>query len=267
MDIVANHTSWDSVLMKHSDYYTHDGSGHIVPPNPDWVDVADLDYSNVRLQRYMLDMLKYWVREFDVDGFRCDYAVGVPTSFWEQAREELRAVKPDILWLAEAEEPALLAKAFDIDYSWAFYHVLTDVIQGRKPATALQDVWQQSEAKYPRGTPHMRFIDNHDENRAIARFGEAAALAAAALIFTLDGVPMIYNGMEVGDTTESGAPALFEKAPVYWQAAQRRPQFPPFYENIIALRKAHAALTLGDVRWLHNSDESRVLTFTRQSGE
>ena len=72
----------------------------------------------------------------------------------------------------------------------------------------------------------MRFSDNHDERRAIARFGEPAALAASAFVFTLDGVPMIYNGMEVGDTTESGAPALFEKLPIFWSIAERRPEFP-----------------------------------------
>ena len=46
IDIVTNHTSWDSVLIeKHPDWYTHDAAGKIVPPNPDWVDVADLDWS------------------------------------------------------------------------------------------------------------------------------------------------------------------------------------------------------------------------------
>ena len=70
----------------------------------------------------------------------------------------------------------------------------------------------------------MRFSDNHDEKRSIARFGERGALAASALVFTMDGVPMLYNGMEVGDTAESGAPALFEKLPVFWQIAERRPE-------------------------------------------
>jgi glycosidase len=109
----------------------------------------------------------------------------------------------------------------------------------------------------------MRFSDNHDERRAIARFGEPAALAASAFMFTLDGVPMLYNGMEVGDTTESGAPALFYRLPVFWPTAERRPEFPRFYRQMIALRRAHAALRRGRLVWLRNSDESRVLTFAR----
>jgi glycosidase len=111
----------------------------------------------------------------------------------------------------------------------------------------------------------MRFSDNHDERRAIARFGEPAALAASALMFTLDGVPLLYNGMEVGDTTESGAPALFEKLPVFWPIAERRPEFPRFYKQIIDLRRSSIALRHGSLEWLRTSDESRVLSFLRRS--
>jgi glycosidase len=118
----------------------------------------------------------------------------------------------------------------------------------------------------PKGAIRMRFSDNHDERRAIARFGEKGALAAQALVFTLDGVPLIYNGMENGDTTESGSPALFEKLPVFWQIAERRQEFPRFYKAMIELRKNSVALRRGDLTWLKNSDENRVVTFLRRSG-
>jgi glycosidase len=98
------------------------------------------------------------------------------------------------------------------------------------------------------------------------RFGEKGALAAQTLAFTLDGVPLIYNGMEVGDSTESGAPALFEKLPIFWQFAERRAEFPRFYKAMTSLRKSSVALRRGDLNWLKNSDENRVLTFTRRSG-
>ena len=86
-------------------------------------------------------------------------------------------------------------------------------------------------------------------------------------MFTLDGVPLIYNGMEVGDTTESGAPALFEKLPVFWPTAERRPEFPRFYRQMSALRKASHALRRGSLEWLHNSDEARVVTYLRRSND
>ncbi len=264
IDIVANHTSWDSVMMKWPDFYQRDASGKITYPH-DWYDVAKLNYDNPKLREYMTDMLKYWIREFDLDGFRCDVAEDVPTDFWEKARGELDKIKPDIFMLAEGHKPDLEVKAFELDYSWPLHSALTDVLQGRKPASQLREAWEKEFRDWPRGALHMRFSDNHDERRALARFGEPGTLAASALMLTLDGVPLIYNGMEAGDTTESGAPALFEKLPIFWGNAERRPEFPRFYKQMIALRATSKALRRGSLSWLRNSDESRVVTYVRQS--
>jgi cyclomaltodextrinase / maltogenic alpha-amylase / neopullulanase len=263
MDVVANHTSWDSVLMRHPEFYVRDATGHILPPRPEWGDVAHLDYRNPGLRRYMTDMLIYWLREFDVDGFRCDAAGEVPTDFWEQLRPELERIKPDLVMLAEWEEPELLAHAFNIDYSWTFYHAVADAILGRAPAEAVRTAWEQSAAQYERNALRMRFSDDQDELRAVARFGLPGSLAAAAIMLTMDGVPLLYNGMEVSDTAESTAPALFERIPIFWGIAARRPEVPVFYQQMIALRRAHPALTHGEVRWLRNSDERRIITFER----
>src|SRR5438105_11331240 len=266
IDIVANHTAWDSVLMKHPDWYKHDAKGNITYPY-DWFDIAALNYTNPQLRQYMTDMLKYWIREFDLDGFRCDVAGEVPTDFWENARAELDKIKPDIFMLAEAHKPDLEVKAFEVDYSWPLHSALTDILQGRGRASDLRAAWESEAKDWPRGALHLRFSDNHDERRAIARFGEPGALAASAFMLTLDGVPLIYNGMEVGDTTESGAPALFEKLPVFWANAERRPEFPRFYQQFAKLRKANDALRRGSLEWLRNSDEARVVTYLRPSNE
>jgi glycosidase len=265
IDIVANHTAWDSVMMKTPAFYKKDATGKIISPVPDWADVAGLDYSNPELRAYMTRMLVHWIREFDLDGFRCDVAGMVPTDFWEHARAELEKVKPEIMMLAEWHSPDLLAKAFDLDYSWPLHSKLTDVFEnGTAPASDLRKEWDEERRVYPKGALHLRFSDNHDEKRAIARFGERGALAASALMFSLDGVPMLYNGMEVGDTTESGAPALFERLPVFWQIAERRPEFAEFYRMMIPLRRSHAALRQGETEWMTNSDPDRILTFVRR---
>lgn len=266
IDIVANHTAWDSVMMKTPAFYTRNAQGEIVAPVPDWADVADLNYDNPELRKYMIEMLKFWVREYDLDGFRCDVAGFVPTDFWETARAEVDKVKPDTLWLAEWESPDLMVNAFNLDYSWAMHAMLDKVLHGQMPAYELRKVWEDQASKFPRGSLRMRFSDNHDERRAIARFGEKGALAAQALAFTLDGIPLVYNGMEAGDTTESGAPALFEKRPIFWHFAERRPDIVKFYPAMIALRKSSNALRRGELRWIRNSDEARVVTFARRAG-
>ena len=266
IDIVANHTSWDSVLIKHPEFYKRDAKGNITYPY-DWFDIAALDYKSQELRRYMTDMLKYWIREFDLDGFRCDVAGEVPTDFWENARAELDKIKPDIFMLAEAHKAELLVKAFDLDYSWPLHSALTNALQGRGSASELREEWEKEFKEWPRGSLHLRFSDNHDERRAIARFGEPAALAASALVFTLDGVPLLYNGMEVGDTTESGAPALFEKLPIFWPIAERRPEFPRFYRLMMAMRGSSKALRRGSLEWLRNSDEARIVTYLRRTAD
>lgn len=266
IDIVANHTSWDSVMMKNKAFYTQDKQGNIISPVPDWKDVADLNYDNPALRKYMMEMLKSWVRDYDLDGFRCDVAGFVPTSFWEEARAEVDKIKPDTIWLAEWETPDLLTKAFDLGYSWRNHAALDKILHGELPASEIRKIWEAQKAEFPQNFMLMRFSDNHDEKRSIARFGDKGALAAQTLAFTMNGVPLVYNGMEVGDTTESGAPALFEKLPIFWGIAERRPEFPKFYKEMIQLRKNSIALRRGDLTWLKNSAENRVLTFIRKSG-
>ena len=263
IDIVANHTSWDSVMFDHPAYYKHDAAGQVIPPNPDWTDVAGLSYANPETRRYMTDMLKYWLREFDLDGFRCDVASEVPTDFWEEARVELERIKPGLFMLAEASKPELMTRAFDADYAWPMHTTLNKVLQEGASAAEFQHTWQAEEqAKFPPGTLHLRFTDNHDEARAISRFGWKAALAASAMMFTLDGVPLLYNGMEVGDTTESGAPALFEKLTVFWEPKQRE-QFREAYRQFSELRQQHPAFRSREVTWLENSAPQNLVSFRR----
>jgi cyclomaltodextrinase len=263
MDIVANHTAWDSVLMAHPDFYKQDSRGQIVPPVPEWTDVAGLNYQNPELRKYMIAMLKYWLQMADVDGFRCDVAYAVPTDFWEQARAELSKIKPDIMMLAEASKPELLTNAFDIDYSWPLLATLNNVISHDAPASEIEKCWEESVQQFPRSALHMRISDDHDEARAVARFGVNGALAASALMFTLDGVPLIYNGMEVGDATESGDPALFYKLPIFWHPKER-PPLRSIYHDLIEMRKHYPALTCGQLVWLTNSDPSKIVSFLRQ---
>lgn len=265
IDVVVNHTAWDNKLItEHSEFYKKNEKGEIIPPVPDWADVAGLDYEKPAVRKYIIENFKSWIRDYDLDGFRCDVALFIPTDFWEEARAEVDKIKPNTIWLAEAEKADLLVKAFDVDYSWNLHATLTEVMQGVKPASALRKIWEEQAVIFPKGSIRMRFSDNHDERRAIVRFGEKGALAAQTLAFTLDGVPLIYNGMEVGDTAESGAPALFEKLPIFWQFAERRPDFPRFYKAMTSLRKSSVALRRGDLTWHKNSDENRVLTFTRR---
>ena len=292
MDLVANHTAWDNVLIKpraaalpllsprakggpategkpasaHPRFYKHDAQGNIISPDPGWTDVAGLNYANPQLRAYMIKMMVYWVQTCDIDGYRCDVASMVPEDFWKEARAAIGKIKPDFMWLAEASKPELMTEAFNIDYDWPLMASLNKVIMDSAPASDLEQTWMESRQKFPRGTLHMRVSDDHDESRAVARFGINGALAASALMFTLDGVPLLYNGMEVGDATESGDPALFNKLTIFWHP-KGRPALPEIYQGLINLREHYAGCFCNNrVTWLHNSDENDVVTFLRTDG-
>ena len=266
LDEVADHTAWDSVMMSHPAYYKRDAAGKVLYPHS-WTDVAALNYADPALRKYMVDMFSYWLKTFDLDGFRCDDAGDVPVMFWDEATAALRAIRPDVLLLAEASQPDLLRNDFNIDYAWPLLETMNQVIMQGKPASAVRDEIIAQEARFPAGSWHMLVSDDHDTRRAVVRYDAQGALAASALVFTLPGAPMLYNGMEVGDATPSTGPALFEKVPIFWRSGQIEPAFPEFYKVMIPLRESSPALRRGELVWVHNSDEEHVVTYLRRSPE
>jgi len=267
MDIVAGHTAWDSVMMAHPEFYTKDDKGQIHPPFPDWTDVAELNYANPDLRRYMIDMMKYWLKDYGVDGFRCDTAFTVPVDFWEAARVELEQINPQVIILTDSgAKPALLSKAFDMDYSDNLFTTLNRVMSSEQPARLIVDSWQHTQEQFSKDALHLRYTDHHNESRATVRYGMDGALAAQVLMLTLDGVPLFYNGMEVGDATESADPALFEKMPVFWHPGDR-PPLRDIYRDLIKLRKQYPAFISGEVAWVSNSAPGEVISFVRRDAK
>ncbi len=195
IDMVANHTSWDSKLVKeHPDWIVKDASGKIIPANPDWTDVVKLDYSRPALRKYMIDMMCWWVRDVGIDGFRCDVAELVPTSFWNEARWRLNKIKP-VMMLSEGSMPEHHVSAFDITYSWNIYDQLLPILSGKRPATTLDQLLRNEYLTFPTGSLRLRFVTNHDKNAwdspAVLKFGPAGLKVATVLVNTLPGVPLI----------------------------------------------------------------------------
>ena len=199
IDWVANHTGWDNWLItKHSDWYTNDSLGNIImPENTDWSDVADLNYDIPELREYMIQSLEYWVKETDIDGYRCDVAGMVPTDFWVNARMRLDAIKP-VFMLAEWESKDIL-QAFDMVYGWELHHIMNEIAQGKKGTHDLDAYFAKIDTVYNSNDYHMNFTSNHDENSwngtVFDRMGDAAEVMAV-LSATVPGMPLIYSGQE-----------------------------------------------------------------------
>ncbi|HEV2319923.1 MAG TPA: alpha-glucosidase C-terminal domain-containing protein, partial [Verrucomicrobiae bacterium] len=186
---------------------------------------------------------------------------------WEEARSALEKVNPQVIILADAgSKPELLTNAFDVDSSWSMNYAVDTVLNGLQPASYIAAAWEHTDKQFPERALHLRFTDNHEETRAIVRYGMNCALAAQVLMMTLDGIPMLYNGMEVGDATESEDPALFEKLPIFWNPSGR-PPFRSIYHDLIKLRKHNPAFYNGTVQWLDNTAANQVISFVRADGK
>ncbi|HEX9006162.1 MAG TPA: alpha-amylase family glycosyl hydrolase, partial [Bacteroidota bacterium] len=264
IDMVANHTAWDSKLIReHPDWFTKDSSGAIVSPNADWTDVADLDYTKPGLRKYMSDMMVWWVKEVGVDGFRCDVSELVPTDFWERVRSRLDRLKP-VMMLSEGSIPEHHVKAFDLTYSWNVYDQLLPMLSGQRPASTIDSLLHIEELQFPRGSLRMRFTTNHDKNAwdapAVEKFGTAGLKAATVLVNTMPGVPMMYTGEEVANDRRL---ALFEKVGVDWT----RPRWLAELDSaLFHLRRTNRALAHGSFLKLKSDHDKQVYAFLRKAG-
>lgn len=276
LDEVLNHTSWDNALItQHPEFYVHsDGDKH----NPATIqmaftysDVAQLDYANPELRTYITKMLQYWITQYDVDGFRFDSANNpdgpgrkIPADFWQQLGTDLRQTKPSVLMLEEGETPDLAHKPFALDYAWRMYDpgghgALKTAADG--DASAVEPAWQSQRTDFPPGMQHMAVQDDWDTPRDVNAFGgPAGAMAVAVFNFTTTGIPLLYNGMEIGNSAGERNP----HAAIKW--ADGDPRFTPFYHSLIALRRSNPAFTTGTMTWLPNTAPHQLLTYTRTGG-
>lgn len=201
IDWVANHTSWDNVWIKsHPDWYTKDSLGNIIrPAGTDWEDTADLNYNNPELRRAMIDAMAYWVKNADIDGFRCDVAGMVPLTFWMHARKAIDEIKPDCFFLAEDSAPQI-HKAFDMSYDWPLKDIMNDMAKGKKNVTDLIKHFETEAKRFGPEDIRMQFTTNHDENTwsgsEYERLGDAPADAFTVLTYTIPGMPLTYTGQE-----------------------------------------------------------------------
>lgn len=209
LDWVPNHTGWDHVWIKnHPEYYTKNAKGEIIDPiNPEtgkswgWSDVADLNYDNQGLRKEMTADMLHWIKNENIDGFRCDVASNVPLDYWQQAIPQLRKEK-NIFMLAEAWEPELLKDGlFDMAYGWEAHHTMNRIAQGKNSVKDWDKLILDNQKKYSTNDILMNFVDNHDENSwngtTKSRLAKAEE-AMTALSYVMPGMPLIYSGNEYG---------------------------------------------------------------------
>lgn len=286
IDWVPNHTGCDNVwVAEHPDWYDKDENGNMHGIY-DWTDVYKLDYTNPEMRAGMIDAMKFWLEQVGIDGFRCDVAGEVPTDFWDEARPQLQAVKPDLFMLAEASKPELQKNGFDMGYNWPMKDLFSEIAatagqytykdaEGNvrtfpeKHAAAIDSLLAKQAVEYPGDTYLMNMITNHDlnswEGTEFERLGNLQG-AFAVLTYTLPGMPLIYTGQETG----LNRPFEFFKkdtAPTW----EPRNEYFAFYQKLNALKHNYSALKAGNegapmVRYLTESPDLYIFERADQNG-
>ena len=264
IDWVANHSAWDNQLAKdHPDWYTKTPEGNFQPtPWYDWDDVIDFDYNVPAMRKYMTDAMKYWVKEADIDGYRCDVAGFIPVDFWDNVRSELDAIKP-VFMLAEWESRDLYKKAFDMTYAWSLWDEMKRAVQ-QKNVGGLFSYMAHDVNSVPPGAYRMTFTDNHDKNswegNQFSNFGDGLE---ACMVFcsVVNGMPLVYSGQEAGLNKSL---KFFDKDSIEW----KQHPFYDLYKKLFALKHTNQALWNGE--WggqmlrITNDKMDKVISFSRE---
>lgn len=270
IDWVANHTGWDHEwTVAHPEYYNRNTDGSFKPPVENWEDVIHLNFNNPQLREAMIDAMKFWVDECNIDGFRCDMAMLVPIDFWLEARKELDAIRP-LFWLGEfdqwgGDEP--YARAFDVSYSWHWMHISETFYKQQLKLAVLDDALSGYQIKQPYHHIRSFFTTNHDENSwngtEYEKYGDAA-LAFVVFSCMWNGIPLIYSGQELPNHKRL---AFFDKDEIKWKA---QPKLHEFYQTLLRFRKQHPALRAANrnvITWrIATTELEHLFSFVRRSG-
>ncbi len=285
LDWVPNHTGCDNAwVTEHPEWYTKNEKGEMFGPF-DWTDVFELNYDNQEMRNAMIDALKFWLTDINVDGYRCDVAGEVPTDFWEEARPQLDAVKPELFMLAEASKPELQKHAFNMGYNWPMKDLFSEIAATsgqytfkkdgepmrtfpEKYAIAIDSLLADQAANYPKDSYLMNMITNHDlnswEGTEFERLGNLQK-AFAVLSYTLPGMPLIYTGQETG---LNRAFEFFKKdeAP-QWEP---RNEYFTFYQKLNELKHTQEALNAGEAGGKmkrYPTQSHSLYAFSREKGD
>ncbi|MCX6151392.1 MAG: alpha-amylase family glycosyl hydrolase [Ignavibacteriales bacterium] len=267
LDYVVNHTSIQHPFMQNvfqykeyspwANFYIWDGE----PGNSnyqflfDWSSLPNLNHQNPDVRKYFIKAAKYWVSNFNIDGFRCDVAWGVEQRnnlFWQEWREALKTIKPDIFLEAEASsaEAVFYQNRFDSANDWELRNKLLGALNG---SVTIQSLHQEATRVYPEYARPFRFLENHDEVRVASSFDTKRSVLLHTIIFTLNGVPLIYSGGEVGEITR--------REMINWSDPDN---VKPYFKKLTQIRSKY--IHDPKIELIDNTDNNNVYSYSSISG-
>lgn len=259
LDWVANHTGYDHVWTRtNPGFYKRNADGEFYDQNG-WNDVIDLNYYDHNMRRAMIACMEFWVRECNIDGFRCDMAHLVPLDFWRQARTYLDRIKP-LFWLGETEDPNY-QYVFDCSYAWNWMHATEKFMKGNAGIDELRLLLDGYLHKKLPQTNHLFFTSNHDENSwngtEYEKYGDAA-MALAVFSCTWSGLTLIYSGQELPNLKRL---KFFEKDHIEWKGKY---ELQDFFKTLLELRSAFGD-EQPELQLMHTLGDRNILVYVKKN--
>ncbi|GAB4033724.1 alpha-amylase family glycosyl hydrolase [Spirosoma gilvum] len=271
LDWVASHTGRDHVwVSQHPDWYLTAKGKMTAPIDPvtgkpsSLTDIIGLNYDNPEMRKAMMDAMQYWVKEADIDGYRCNVAGLVPDTFWTELRPKLDKIKTVFMLSEWEDDPAQFKSGFNMNYSWSLHNIMRSIAKGESQAIKIDSVREANQKKFPPWYYQMIFTQNHDENAKNGTLTESFGPGADAFIVlgsTLEGMPLIYNGME---SNLNKRLAFTEKDTIAWGNYEKS----DFFKTLLTLKHRNRALwngmAGGKVVKIETDHDDKVYAFHRQ---
>lgn len=285
LDGVFNHCSWEffafeDVVQKgaESEYlnWFYDVRLPVVrPDNPEDIPgyecfayerlMPKLATDNPAVEAYFCDVGKYWLREYDIDGWRLDVANEINDGFWRAFRAAVRSVKPDCLLIGEVWETAahwLNGDMFDSSMNYNMRRYCQDffadgVLSAEQFDWRVTDMLMRYRANIAFG--QLNLLDSHDVSRFLTICGGNEAIYKLAVLFQIGftGIPSVFYGDEMGIT---GAAESEYRAPMRWSGESG---LYDFFRQALALRSSQPALCRGNYRMITAQSDGGLYIFSR----
>ncbi|MBN2010150.1 hypothetical protein JW960_12465 [candidate division KSB1 bacterium] len=221
----------------------------------DWDRFPNLNFENPQVQKYLVDIARFWVQQ-GIDGFRCSNARGVPHEFWKRFRHQIKELSPDCVLLNEAlsRSPDYHNDEFDMSFDTDFYNSLIDVMNQRKPVSAIERALRKTETNYPPHALMLRYLENHQMERFIQQHGIMKTQVAAALLLTTPGTPMLFYGQEHG--------VFGSLAKMNWDESHTK--LLEYYRTLITIRREYPAIRRSPMQYVPTNHPNDVLAYIRR---
>ena len=279
-DLVYFHCGPTAVFLKdHPDFVQRDEKGQMV--TGEWA-FPRLNFKSKELREYLYSNMEYFLKDYDVDGYRMDVGDLVPLDFWVEGRKRMEKIKPNVGTFCEGMRGTDLLYAFDECYGFEPHFQYPKVFDQGKTVSLFRQA-KEKMARFPVGAQYMHCVENHDyanqpwnvnnkklRPRSEARWGEKRMDVALTFLFTLDGTPMIYCGQEICDKRPHSIFGRKNEFYIHWNedsGSESAKQRTELVRKLAKMRKENKVFTEGDLVWLDNSAPDDVLSFKRVLGD